>query len=58
MNKTKHKQKSSYRQERDDGHKKVKQQKSLYDKKQFRELDNVLKTRNVGKILSYSDDQY
>ncbi len=56
MKKTKFNKKSSYNYDQDDGHRKVKKQKSLYDKKQFREIDNILKTRNVDRILNYNDN--
>ncbi len=58
MKKNKFSKKSSYNHDQDDGHRKIKKQKSLYDRKQYREIDNVLRTRNADKIYNYSDEQY
>lgn len=58
MSKTKLKSKQSTKNDFDLDHRKVKKQRSLYDKKQYRQLDNILKTRNADRILSFSDDQY
>jgi predicted GTPase len=58
MSKTKLKSKQSTKNDFDIDYRKVKKQKSLYDKKQYRQIDNILKTRNVDKIFSYSDEQY
>lgn len=58
MSKTKFKNKTTFKNDFEEGHRKVRKQKSLYDRKHFREIDNVLKTRNVDRILSHSDDQF
>ena len=58
MSKTKLKSKQSTKNDFDVDHRKAKKQKSLYDKKQYRQIDNILKTRNVDKIFSYTDEQY
>jgi len=58
MSKTKFKAKTSFKNDFEEGHRKVRKQKSLYDRKHFREIDNVLKTRDVSRILSHSDDNF
>lgn len=59
MNKTDNKSKKqayNYYGDQDTGHRSLKKLKSLNNKKQFRQLDNVLRTKDVNKILEYKDD--
>jgi len=58
MSKTKFKTKKNFQDFDDLDHRRIKKQRSMSNQKQFRQIDNVLKTKNVNKILSFSDESF
>lgn len=56
MSKTKYKIKKDFYDYDDLYHRRIKKLRSLSDQKQYRQIDRVLKTKNVNKIFSFSDE--